>query len=225
LILFNIQIIFYNFDINSQKIFKMETLGEILRKLREDNKIPLRVVAAQLDIDQAILSKIERGHRKATRKQVVKLAAYFKVEEEDLLVAWLSDKLVYEVEKEQVALKALQVAEERIAYKSCLQITTKLPNELIRIKTKLKRYFQSQNIVSKAWIFGSFVRGDNTVSSDIDVLIDVSSERKFTLFDIAEVKEQLQKILKRKVDVVMLNGLRVEVKERIKNEMQLIYEA
>ena len=114
------------------------------------------------------------------------------------MVAWLSDKLVYEVEKEQVALKALQVAEERIAYKSCLQITTKLPNELIRIKTKLKRYFQSQNIVSKAWIFGSFVRGDNTVSSDIDVLIDVSSERKFTLFDIAEVKEQLQKILKRK---------------------------
>jgi len=40
----------------------------------------------------------------------VKFAAYFKVKENDLLVAWLSDKLVYEVEDEEdMALKALQI--------------------------------------------------------------------------------------------------------------------
>ncbi len=68
--------------------------------------MPLRTVAAFLDIDQAILSKVERGHRKPTREQVVKLAGYFKVKENDLLVAWLSDKVVYELEDEDVALKA-----------------------------------------------------------------------------------------------------------------------
>ena len=46
----------------------------------------------------------------------MKLAEYFKVKENDLLVAWLSDKLVYEVEDEDMALKALQVAEERVKY-------------------------------------------------------------------------------------------------------------
>jgi transcriptional regulator with XRE-family HTH domain len=94
----------------------MDNLGDIIRKLREEKELPLRTVAAYLDIDQAILSRIERGQRKPTREQVVKLAKYFKVNEKDLLVAWLSDKLVYEVADEQVALKALQVAEEKIKY-------------------------------------------------------------------------------------------------------------
>lgn len=78
--------------------------------------LTLRTVSAYLDIDQAILSKVERGQRIATREQVVKLAAYFKVKENDLLIAWLSDKLVYEVAEEKIALKALQVAEEKIKY-------------------------------------------------------------------------------------------------------------
>ncbi len=94
----------------------MNSLGEIVKKCREDKELPLRTVAAFLDIDQAILSKIERGQRKPTREQVVKLAEYFKVKENDLLIAWLSDKLVYEVEDEDMALKALQVAEERVKY-------------------------------------------------------------------------------------------------------------
>jgi len=94
----------------------MDSLGDTIRKLREDKELPLRIVAAFLDIDQAILSKIERGHRKPTREHVVKLAEYFKVKENDLLVAWLSDKLVYEVEDEEIALKALQVAEEKVKY-------------------------------------------------------------------------------------------------------------
>lgn len=92
----------------------MESLGDSIRKLREEKDLPLRTVAAYLDIDQAILSKIERGQRKASREQVVKLADYFKVKENDLLIAWLSDKLVYEVEDEKVALQAIHVAEEKI---------------------------------------------------------------------------------------------------------------
>ena len=94
----------------------MDNLGETIRKLREDKGLPLRTVAAFLDIDQAILSKVERGQRKISRDQVVRLAQYFQVKEETLLVSWLSDKLVYEVEGEQMALQALQVAEEKIKY-------------------------------------------------------------------------------------------------------------
>jgi len=94
----------------------MDSLGETIRKRREDKELPLRIVAAYLDIDQAILSKIERGQRNASREQVVKLARFFKINETDLLVSWLSDKLVYEVANEDVALKALKVAEEKVKY-------------------------------------------------------------------------------------------------------------
>jgi len=94
----------------------MESLGETIRKLREEKELPLRTVAAYLDIDQAILSKIERGQRNASRAHVVKLAEFFKIKESDLLVSWLSDKLLYEVADEDVALKALQVAEEKVKY-------------------------------------------------------------------------------------------------------------
>ena len=97
-------------------LFKMDNLGETIRKLRNKKELPLRTVAAYLDIDQAILSKVERGQRIASREQIIKLAEYFKVKESDLLVSWLSDKLVYEVADEQVALKALQVAEEKVKY-------------------------------------------------------------------------------------------------------------
>ena len=94
----------------------MDSLGDTIRKLREEKELRLRTVAAYLDIDQAILSRIERGQRKPTREQVVKLAEYFKVKENDLLVAWLSDKVAYEIADEPTALKALQVAEEKVKY-------------------------------------------------------------------------------------------------------------
>jgi HTH-type transcriptional regulator, competence development regulator len=94
----------------------MKSFGDTLRKLREDKKLPLRIVAAFLDIDQAILSKIERDQRKASRDQVVKISEYFNTDEKELLVAWLSDKLVFEAQNEDVAVEALQVAEKKINY-------------------------------------------------------------------------------------------------------------
>lgn len=92
----------------------MQRLGEIIRKLREESELPLRTVAAYLDLDQAVLSKIEHGHRKASREHVVKLAEYFKVKEDDLIIAWLSDKVVYEILDEEHALQAIRVAEKKI---------------------------------------------------------------------------------------------------------------
>jgi transcriptional regulator with XRE-family HTH domain len=61
-------------------LFKMDTLGDIIRQQREEKGLPLRIVAGFLNIDQAILSKIERGQRKASKEQVLKLAEYFNVD-------------------------------------------------------------------------------------------------------------------------------------------------
>jgi transcriptional regulator with XRE-family HTH domain len=92
----------------------MDSLGNRIKQLREKQELPLRTVAAFLDIDQAVLSKIEHGHRKATREQVLQLAKYFKADENDLLVAWLSDKLAFEIQDEDLAKQALKAAEKKV---------------------------------------------------------------------------------------------------------------
>lgn len=84
--------------------------------MREAKGLLLREVGAKLSLDPTILSKIERDERMPTKEQVKALADFYKDQKNDVIIAWLSDKLVYEVQDEDVALKALQVAEEKVKY-------------------------------------------------------------------------------------------------------------
>jgi transcriptional regulator with XRE-family HTH domain len=93
-----------------------ETLGEKLRQIREQNELPLRKVAALLDIDVAILSKMERGERKLSKGVVSKLADIYKCNSEELLVLFLSEKIMYEIKDEDLGEKALKVAEKKVKY-------------------------------------------------------------------------------------------------------------
>lgn len=94
----------------------MLSIGEQIRKLREDQGLPLRKVAAELDIDQSILSKIERGERKATKEQVIQIAKIFKVDDKELLINYLSDRVLCDLKDEDLATDALKVAEKKIKY-------------------------------------------------------------------------------------------------------------
>ena len=91
-------------------------LGGLIRKEREKRKLLLREASALLEIDQAILSKIERNDRKATKKQVLKFANVYKIDKEKLLTIWLADKIYLLVGEEELGLKALKVAEKEIKY-------------------------------------------------------------------------------------------------------------
>lgn len=91
-----------------------ETIGEKLRQIRESKGFPLRKVSALIDIDVAILSKMERGERKLTKEIVLKLADIYKQSSDELLVLFLSDKIMYEIQDEALGEKALKVAEQRV---------------------------------------------------------------------------------------------------------------
>ena len=93
-----------------------ETIGEKLRHIREEKKLPLRKVAALLDIDVAILSKMERAERRITKEVVLKLADIYGYNADELLVSFLSDKILYEIQDEDLGIQALKVAEERAKY-------------------------------------------------------------------------------------------------------------
>ena len=97
-------------------VMSTETIGEKLRHIREEKELPLRKVAALLDIDIAILSKMERGERRITKEVVLKLANIYDYNADDLLVSYLSDKILYEIQDEDLGIEALKVAEEKAKY-------------------------------------------------------------------------------------------------------------
>ena len=93
-----------------------ENIGDKLRKLREGKELPLRKVAALLDIDVAILSKMERGERRLTKEIVSNLAKIYGHDSDELQVLFLSDRILYEIQDEEFGIEALKVAEKRMNY-------------------------------------------------------------------------------------------------------------
>ncbi|GIV30488.1 helix-turn-helix domain-containing protein [Candidatus Woesearchaeota archaeon] len=100
----------------SQIFQALKTVGELIREAREKRGLLLRQVASFLEIDQALLSKIERGERKATRENIIKLASFLELNEKELLVQYLSEKIAYDLQDEDVAKEALKVAEKKVEY-------------------------------------------------------------------------------------------------------------
>ena len=93
----------------------MNKFGDLIRANREKEEMLLRHLSAQLDIDTAMLSKIERGEKIAKREYVKQLAKIFKLDYKELMALWLADKVFLLVENEDQALQALKVAEKEVA--------------------------------------------------------------------------------------------------------------
>lgn len=85
-------------------------IGDRIRELREQNNILLRQLAAQLDMDTALLSKMERGDRLFRKEDVTRLAGIFKQSEDELLTLWLADKILKTIEEEENQETALRLA-------------------------------------------------------------------------------------------------------------------
>ena len=88
-------------------------IGEHIRTLREANDILLRQLAAKLEMDQAMLSKMERGERSFRREDIDALAKIFKQPKKELLTLWLADKILKTTENQRYKKEALQLAIEQ----------------------------------------------------------------------------------------------------------------
>ena len=194
----------------------MQNIGDLIRTLRLREGYPLRKVAAYLDIDQAILSKIERGQRKITKEQVVKLAEFFNYNEKEMLLTYLSDRILYEIGNDEYAKEALKVAEEKIEYKNFMTLDrADIINKIVEI---LKMFSK----VSKGWIYGSFSRKDDGPGSDIDIAVE--TDEGFSYFDLAEIQFQLENEMKRKIDIGFIDAFKPDILENVKKNLRLIYE-
>ncbi|WP_313804220.1 helix-turn-helix transcriptional regulator [Flavobacterium sp.] len=94
----------------------MKSFADKIKNAREEKKLLLRQVAAALEIDQAIISKFERGERKPSKEQVERFATFYNLDKTQLITDWLSDKIAYALYEEDNFTEVLKVAEEKARY-------------------------------------------------------------------------------------------------------------
>lgn len=122
-------------------------MKSLLKNAREQKGLKTRELAQLAGIDQALISKFESGTRKPTKDQVIKLSQLLEIDYETLMIAWIKEKILYEIGDEEFALKALLLAEQEIQ-KNKKEIDSAIlySNQIIldEIET-LKKQFQSFN--------------------------------------------------------------------------------
>jgi predicted nucleotidyltransferase len=100
-----------------------------------------------------------------------------------------------------------------------------LPKDLQKrdLKKKIAEICKRNDVVFMA-IFGSFVRGEQKKTSDIDIAIEFDKNKRKSLFDLVHVENELAKAFKKKVDLGVFSSLSPYVAEDVRKEMRVIYE-
>jgi len=106
-----------------------------------------------------------------------------------------------------------------------LLIKEKNADEKFNIKIKDKKFLEKiknqiikilkENKIKKAGIFGSYAKGKNKKSSDIDIIIEPEKNTGFGFF---KIQMQLEEKLGKKIDLITYNSIHPMLKERILNE-------
>lgn len=95
--------------------------------------------------------------------------------------------------------------------------TEEIFNILRTEKQKLRR-----NGITEIGLFGSYIRGDATENSDIDILIDLSEDSQMTLFSLTELEQTLSSKFGKKADLVIRRDLKPAIGKRILSEVRYV---
>ncbi len=123
-------------------------MKNLLKNARENKGLKTREVAQLLGIDQALISKFENGTRKPTKEQIKKLASLLEIDFEELMIAWLKEKILYEIGQDEFAIKAINMVCEELqnSYvtikKSISKNLLSILNEIDILKSKLDQFSQ-----------------------------------------------------------------------------------
>lgn len=155
----------------------------LLKNARELKGLKTREVAQELGIDQALVSKFESGTRKPTKEQITKLAFFLEIDYETLMVAWLKERILYEIGDDDFALKAMQMVREES--EDIYKITKKYPrnietllDEIDVLKKKLDQFrlFDSYRIAQALELEYTFesnrIEGNTLTLRETDLVIN-----------------------------------------------------
>ena len=88
---------------------------------------------------------------------------------------------------------------------------------------KIAEYFKTQPVL-KAWLFGSFSRGEERPDSDVDILVMLDHEAHVGLFKLSGMHLDLPDLLQKNVDLVTDKGLMPFARPSVERDRELIYE-
>ena len=95
-------------------------------------------------------------------------------------------------------------------------------DEILTALGTLEKPLRERGLKSLA-VFGSVIRGEARTDSDIDVLVDVEPDVRFSLIDLVALKDFLEDRLNRKVDVVTKSGLESTIRDRVLSEAESVF--
>ena len=156
----------------------------LLKTAREQKGIKTRELAQLMQIDQALISKFENGTRKPTREQVTKLSQLLSIDYDTLMVAWLKEKILYEIGSDDLTMRAMDMVREEIENSYSVQkryISKNLQSildEIDLLKTRLNKYreFDSYRIsqaLEIEYIFESNrIEGNTLTLRETDLVIN-----------------------------------------------------
>ncbi len=161
--------------------YEMKTL---LKNARDQKGLKTREVAQLLGIDQALISKFENGSRKPTKDQIIRLASLLEIDFETLMVAWLKEKILYEIGHDEFALKAMNMVREEIQNNYVITKKTISKNlllildEIDILKSKLDKFrqFDSYRITQALELEYTFesnrIEGNTLTLRETDLVIN-----------------------------------------------------
>jgi Fic family protein len=141
-------------------------------------------VAQLLGIDQALISKFENGSRKPTKDQVIKLASLLGIDFETLMIAWLKEKIIFEIGQDEFALKAMNMVREELenSYVAIKKTLSKnllsILGEIDTLKAKLDKFrqFDSYRIAQALELEYTFesnrIEGNTLTLRETDLVIN-----------------------------------------------------
>lgn len=156
----------------------------LLKNAREKKGLKTREVAQLLKIDQALISKFEKGTRRPTKDQVSKLATLLDINYETLMIAWLKEKIIYEIGDDTLALQAMSMVKEEIenSYKANKRTISKnlqsILDEIDEMKKQLDSYreFDSYRIAQALELEYTFesnrIEGNTLTLRETDLVIN-----------------------------------------------------
>jgi predicted nucleotidyltransferase len=89
------------------------------------------------------------------------------------------------------------------------------------IISTLSEAISQYNLIHKAWIFGSFARGDHHALSDIDVVVE--ADDRLSLMSLFGIQEQLSSLLGQKIDIGFMKTLKPEIRKAIESDLIEIF--
>ena len=91
------------------------------------------------------------------------------------------------------------------------------------IVNKLQTFFPAYP-VEKAWVFGSYARGEETRKSDVDIMVRFEKDAEVSLLDYVRIMNRLKDFLRKKIDMVEEGQLHTWAQESVEREKILVYE-